>query len=916
MKRHSVFSILLALLACLLALGISLAACKNGTTDDLEPLPSVVYSNTAKDGSLYKLTITQKPARATSASNSFTPAQGDSYKLEIMKEEEVENTSIGTVQSIANDTFTLKPSNSDTTFSVKVTGGQIASVTGSIAVQGSDTPVMPASFAATTSSSGGGGGGGGGSSSSNSQGGNSQGGNSQGGDQGNTKTYTVTFNANGGTGTVTSRTVTIGSNGNDNSQGNNNNQGNNNSSATITLPSGDGLSKSGYTFGGWNTKTDGTGTNYAAGASYTVTASVTLYAKWIPVPSTFTITFDANGGSGAVPSVTASAGSSVTLPSGGGLSKNNYAFSGWNTESNGTGTNFTTGTSYTVTVNTTLYAKWVATTYTLFFNSNSGTGSVPNMTVNIGDSAILPSGNGLLYDGFIFVGWTGSYEGTGTIYSAGSSYTPTVNTMFYARWSDPENVGRDGTEGNPFHVYDIPTLQKVGSNRDGWTASAHYLQIKDIDLESIENWMNPWQGSRFSGVYDGGNYTISNLKSRAQGLFDGIIIGSSGVAGHVKNVKLENINITRSGNGGVAVTNDGTVEGCSVTGNVTDGNGVVGTNNGLVKNTTVNITGNNASGITGWNNGTVDGCSVAGNITGGSGVAASNYGTVTNCSVSANLSGTPDYIGGVVNYNRDGTVSYSYFTGTITVIGGVNGAVGGVVGNNSSQTASVSYCYSTSDISADANTIVGGVVGGGGGIITNCYSTGNISGNYITGGVVGVTAGSVYNCYATGDISGTIPGGVVGRNTSHSATISSCYATGNITSITNFYGGGVIADGGLDGSVTMNNVALNPSVTTTSTPTDLVTHFVARVRGGVYTEGALSNNYARANMSVTANGNSYTPVPGLDKKDGADITAVEWNSASWWQNTAQFPAGDWNFRAGLPTLRNMPGNPVQNPVVK
>ena len=74
-------------------------------------------------------------------------------------------------------------------------------------------------------------------------------------------TFTVTFNANGGSGTVPSaQTVSSGKG--------------------ITLPGDNGLSKSGSTFGGWNTLSDGTGTNYNAGASYTVTGNATLYAKW------------------------------------------------------------------------------------------------------------------------------------------------------------------------------------------------------------------------------------------------------------------------------------------------------------------------------------------------------------------------------------------------------------------------------------------------------------------------------------------------------------------------------------------------------------------------------------------------------------------------------------------------------------
>ena len=73
--------------------------------------------------------------------------------------------------------------------------------------------------------------------------------------------YTVIFHANSGSGTVPSAQAVEGG-------------------SSITLPSGSSLTKTGYTFGGWNTNTSGTGTTYGAGSSFTPTASITLYAKW------------------------------------------------------------------------------------------------------------------------------------------------------------------------------------------------------------------------------------------------------------------------------------------------------------------------------------------------------------------------------------------------------------------------------------------------------------------------------------------------------------------------------------------------------------------------------------------------------------------------------------------------------------
>jgi hypothetical protein len=55
-------------------------------------------------------------------------------------------------------------------------------------------------------------------------------------------------------------------------------------SGSVTLSSNTGtLVKTGAYFNGWNTAADGTGTQYAVGASYTLSANVTLYAKWIVI---------------------------------------------------------------------------------------------------------------------------------------------------------------------------------------------------------------------------------------------------------------------------------------------------------------------------------------------------------------------------------------------------------------------------------------------------------------------------------------------------------------------------------------------------------------------------------------------------------------------------------------------------------
>ena len=88
--------------------------------------------------------------------------------------------------------------------------------------------------------------------------------------------------------------------------------------ATVTVLGNTGnLAKVGYTFDGWNTKQDATGTDYAAGSTFAIQQNTTLYAKWNAIPYTITIT-TAEGGScsvkvGGEEAATATKGTTLTL---------------------------------------------------------------------------------------------------------------------------------------------------------------------------------------------------------------------------------------------------------------------------------------------------------------------------------------------------------------------------------------------------------------------------------------------------------------------------------------------------------------------------------------------------------------------------------------------------------------------------
>jgi hypothetical protein len=268
-----------------------------------------------------------------------------------------------------------------------------------------------------------------------------------------------------------------------------------------------------------------------------------------------------------------------------------------------------------------------------------------------------------------------------------------------------------------------------------------------------------------------------------------------------------------------------------------------------------------------------------------------NYGTVQNCSFTGNV-----------------TYSYSY-------------RVGGLVGENY---GIVQNCFFNGNVNGNFNNssnyiLVGGVVGFNqkNGIVENCYSIGNINYNSYyseyrnyngVGGVVGAngTNGKVQNCYFIGNVNvtgtgpGTSAGGVVGMN--QNGIVQNCYSSGNISSLSG--SGGVVGLNGPDVggglSTVQNCVALNSSMTGT---------YSGRITGR-HIHYITINNYARSDMQIEADVTS--DANGIH---GADITSAQWNSASWWQNTALFPSSAWEFRAGLPILRNMPPG-TQNPMVQ
>lgn len=146
--------------------------------------------------------------------------------------------------------------------------------------------------------------------------------------------YKVTFNANGGSGAPAAQTKWYGTT----------------LKLSTTKPT-----RTGYTFKGWGTSSTSTSVAYAPGANYTANAADTLYAIWTEI--TYTVTFNANGGTGGPTTQTKYYTKTLTLSTSK-PTRTNYNFLGWATSASATTAQYQSGGSFTTNAKTTLYAVW------------------------------------------------------------------------------------------------------------------------------------------------------------------------------------------------------------------------------------------------------------------------------------------------------------------------------------------------------------------------------------------------------------------------------------------------------------------------------------------------------------------------------------------------------------------------------
>ncbi|MEN6307613.1 MAG: GLUG motif-containing protein [Anaerohalosphaeraceae bacterium] len=312
--------------------------------------------------------------------------------------------------------------------------------------------------------------------------------------------------------------------------------------------------------------------------------------------------------------------------------------------------------------------------------------------------------------------------------------------------------GGRGTPEDPYQIANKADLFTLAANQNDYIKC--FILTADIDL-SGENFSaaviapdtdaatSGFQGTKFTGIFDGNDKKISNLSIMATNRGWVGLFGYLGSDGQIKNL-------------GVVDTN---IEGGDYSG------GLVGMNN----------------------NGTITSCYTTGTMRGSGGsyvgglVGENKSGTLTFCYATVTVNGAWS-VGGLAGHSGD-TITSCYATGTVSG----DSSVGGLAGYNGGM---ITSCYATGAVSG--NWVVGGLVGlQDSGFITSCYSTGLVtassSSSFSIGGLVGtryydgIITLSFWNTQTSGK---SISAGGTGKTTAEMKTLSTFTSEGWDFSVT------------------------------------------------------------------------------------------------------------------------------------
>ena len=298
--------------------------------------------------------------------------------------------------------------------------------------------------------------------------------------------YTIMFNANGGTGSMDDVKDIYGN---------------------YILPDCQFTAPSGFKFDGWSI--GNIGETKVSGTTIIVSQNIILYAQWSNISGSttiYTISFDSNGGTGTMSSITNETGL-YALPHCSFVAPIGQKFSGWKV-------NNENETRYPdeivqISLDTIIYAVWeddvniISTTYNVAFNSNGGSGTMSDAVVNT-NTYTLPLCGFAAPNGMEFSGWL--ISNSGTLLQPNETIEITADIEVFAQWSEISQIqdkyivsfNANGGEGEmndievtPGDTINLPACLFTRDDFEfiGWSTSAdgdveYFDQQEDVEVEN------------------------------------------------------------------------------------------------------------------------------------------------------------------------------------------------------------------------------------------------------------------------------------------------------------------------------------------------------------------------------------------------------------------------------------------------
>ncbi len=243
--------------------------------------------------------------------------------------------------------------------------------------------------------------------------------------------------------------------------------------------------------------------------------NVTATANW--KANTYYVLYNANGGTGTMSNSTHTYGTSSKLTANA-FSKPGYAFAGWNTKEDGTGTSYSDQQSVSTLTSTNgatvlLYAKWSSNAYTVVFDMNGGSTTSTNfgpMTCTTGTSYTIPSGT-ITKSGYTFKGWSTSSTATSATYTAGQSFS---------------NIGSAGATITLYAVWASKSIKIKFNSNNGSGISVTYTYDTSATNNTLAAWTSSWTKTGYNPI----GWSTSSTATSPDYQFSQAFSGDLGVA--------------------------------------------------------------------------------------------------------------------------------------------------------------------------------------------------------------------------------------------------------------------------------------------------------------------------------------------------------------------------------------------------